>query len=608
MMTIIRIQLIYFLLFHVLSIHAQTKITINPSIKHQVIEGFGASDAWSVDFVGKYWTESQKEAIAKLLFSQNFDKNGKAEGAGLSRWRFNIGAGSAEQGDSSNINDESRRSECFLKEDSTYDWNKQAGQQWFLSKAKEYGVEKLIAFTNSPPVYFTKNGRANSDNTDQYGNSNLKDEHYIDFANFLATVLHHFDTSGTPFDIISPVNEPQYKWADGQEGCPYKNMEIKKLTDSLNKALVAKGVDTKILIGEAGSYKYLYQHSGDQDKSNQIWKFFSPDRPEYIGNNERVIKGISGHSYWTDKDNNMIKTVRTNAYNKAKQHNINLYQTEYSMLGVDKESHLENALHLAKIIYSDLTIANASCWSYWTALARERWGHKNRFYLIRIKPGDGDYGTLTKSGTHFSNTNLWVIGNYSMFIRPGYQRVNLAGANDLNNLMGSAYLSPDTSRLVMVYVNVSDQDKLISHTLNNLPEKLKVKGVKIYITNASNNLKKVNEINIADQYTIPKKSVVTMVTSPTGPEPGTVSNEIRSQKRAEPTIYIDQTTNMLHIKSKNQEKKQIKIFSRSGKLMTSKALTGQTFSMQPYPRGIYIVSIGTPGGVFRKKIIKIGDV
>ena len=39
---------------------AQQKISINPDIQHQTIEFFGAADAWSCNFVGKYWDENRK--------------------------------------------------------------------------------------------------------------------------------------------------------------------------------------------------------------------------------------------------------------------------------------------------------------------------------------------------------------------------------------------------------------------------------------------------------------------------------------------------------------------------------------------------------------------
>jgi hypothetical protein len=62
----------------------------------------------------------KRRAIADLLFSTALDSSGRPQGIGLSGWRFNIGAGSAEQGKGSGIDDEWRRAECFLQRDGTY--------------------------------------------------------------------------------------------------------------------------------------------------------------------------------------------------------------------------------------------------------------------------------------------------------------------------------------------------------------------------------------------------------------------------------------------------------------------------------------------------------
>ncbi len=133
-------------------------LSINTDIAYQTIDNFGAAACWFGEGVGKHWPKAKKEEIAKLLFSKEMDPNGNPEGIGLSAWRFNIGAGTFEQGEQSGISDFRKRVECFQNRNGTYDWSKQSGYLWLVQKAKEYGVEKLIAFSNSPPVQFTKNG------------------------------------------------------------------------------------------------------------------------------------------------------------------------------------------------------------------------------------------------------------------------------------------------------------------------------------------------------------------------------------------------------------------------------------------------------------------
>ena len=68
---------------------------------------------------GGFGLEAKKNRLAELLFSKELDENGNPKGMGLSCWRFNIGSGSATQGDDAGMGD-SKRTECFLNPDGTY--------------------------------------------------------------------------------------------------------------------------------------------------------------------------------------------------------------------------------------------------------------------------------------------------------------------------------------------------------------------------------------------------------------------------------------------------------------------------------------------------------
>src|SRR5690606_11720340 len=107
------------------------------NIEKQTIHSFGASDCWTAKFIGN-WTDVQKKnQVADYLFSMDTLEDGSPKGIGLSLWRFNIGAGSWEQGAASGIPDEWRREECFLDAAGVYDFNRQQGQQWFLQAARQ---------------------------------------------------------------------------------------------------------------------------------------------------------------------------------------------------------------------------------------------------------------------------------------------------------------------------------------------------------------------------------------------------------------------------------------------------------------------------------------
>ena len=495
-------------------------VSIDTSMCYQTIQDFGASDCWTTEFIGDYYSESEKAKGAKWLFSQQMDADGNPEGIGLSCWRVNIGAGSATQGVDSNIEEEFHRTECFLNQDGTYDWTCCDGQQWFMRQAKEYGVDHFLLFSNSPPIYYTKNGKANANN--QTISCNLKSTCFDDFAEFLATVTKHFVDEGYNVTYIDPVNEPQYDWKSGQEGSPWENSDITKLAKQLDRSISSRELDTKILIPEAGSLACLY--AGTSSRGNkQIEAFWKRNTTTYIGNLTSLAPVAAGHGYWTVGSDELLCEVREKARDEAAKYGLEVMQTEWSMLddapstsagfpaNYKEASKMGIALYMGKLIQCDLTIGNMTAWSYWTAFAQEAWGHKNRFHLIRVNTtgdtGEESSGDLKDGGTLTADKNLWVLGNFSRFIRPGYKRINIEGADDLKSLLGSAWLSPDGNEVVAVFVNIHPARRKVdlSMALGNVEE------VRTYVTDRGRDLRLDTSLQDLHNLELPARSVVTVV-------------------------------------------------------------------------------------------------
>lgn len=469
-------------------------INIDPSVSYQTIAGFAASDCWQVAWVGKYWTGLRQE-IARYLFSREM-QGGVPQGIGLSMWRVNLGAGSYEQGDASGIQTVSRRAESFRPSGATegYDWSKCEGQRYFMEQAKAAGVEKFVLFSNSPLVQYTYNGQARSDRGT--GVSNLRPENYDAFAGYLADVAGHFRAEGYNISHISPINEPQYAWeGTDQEGSGYSNAEQAKLIRALDAQLTAKAVDTDILPGEATAWDVLYQ---GQRVANAFYN--SSNTSTYIGDLAHVKNNLIGaHSYWTDASWAGMRQVRSKVANAAESFGMEVWQTEWSMLdsgyspdeysGFDNASEMENALYMSRVMHNDLTVANVSSWSYWTSMDVPHYGHKNRFVLIKLTPKGGEWGDITEGDGKYTVTpNLWVLGNYSLFVRPGYRRVASDSDEDLN-FFGSSYLSADGSTLVSVYTNISDKTLYLTDSFAGRDN---IKSMRTYTTTSTKHLVPAN--------------------------------------------------------------------------------------------------------------------
>jgi len=437
------------------------EVTIDPSKRHQEIDQFTASDAWSGNFVGRYFEEPQKGLIAKWLFSQKIGADGHPEGIGLSMWRVNLGGGTLEQ-DGANIQPYQRRAESFLTKDgNAYDWNKCAGQRYFMAKAREYGCNKFLFFSNTPLVQWTRNGQGYGEKNDPA--ANIRPDCYGKFADYLAEVTKRFRDEGYNVAYVSPINEPQVDWdSNRQEGSRWRIPEMYRMFVELDRALAERRLDgAKILLGEAAALKYIYTADGAGEIPRDLAKtFFDPASPWSVRQLKHMPLLIGGHSYHSEKNPKVLRETREQLAQACRKYGVDYQQTEWCFLNCySAKTHtgftadwkdpayadIQVGLLMGRLIYSDLVYAHAKAWGYWKGMEVE-----GKYALTSVFPKDGD---LTQGGTVKANKLLWALGNFSLFVRPQFRRIELTGADNLDETVGTAFLSPDEKRLVAVFVN-----------------------------------------------------------------------------------------------------------------------------------------------------------
>lgn len=484
------------------SLHSQTTdkipVSFNTYATHQTIHNFSASDAWACQFIGN-WPDEKRNAIADWLFSLDAYPDGSPRGIGLSMWRYNIGAGSADQHDSSGIRDEWRRAASYDAKDGEAKQRVQA-QNWFLEAARKRGVKQFLGFFNSPPVQLTRNGKAFA----VKGNCNIDSTKYNAFAKYAVDAMNHIKkTTGIAFNYISPVNEPQWDWSDGgQEGCPYRNNEISGVVRSFNNEFVKRKISSKLLIAEAGHLRYFLPDSDKPGKDNQVFDFFQPTSSNYIGNLPTVAKVLAGHSYFSTSPAGDAVKLRTQLKDRISQiKGLEYWQSEYCILGDNggeingsrRDTGMKAALYVARVVYHDLAIANASAWQWWLAVSP--YNYKDGLVYVDKNKTDGKY---------YDSKMLWAVGNYSRFIRPGMRRIEVT--NPSQDLYISAFKQPRTDTVVLVFVNPTLQNKPIALAGK---ESRGGRPVTTYTTDRSANLKR--ETIMEDQLIIPAESIVTVI-------------------------------------------------------------------------------------------------
>ena len=161
-------------------------------------------------------------------------------------------------------------------------------------------------------------------------------------------------------------------------------------------------------------------------------------------------------------------------------------------------------LYVARIIHSDLAIANASAWQWWTAVSL------NEDVPIQLLPlKDSTSETVKYDGTIAPTKMFWTTANYSFFVRPGMRRIDVRPAhNDVTplqaatSLMVSSYT--DNQQVVTVIINYTDKEESIALKCDN------AKKGKLYVTSIDKDLEYVGKHNI-QSLSNPARSVVTVV-------------------------------------------------------------------------------------------------
>ncbi len=403
--------------------------------------------------VGK-WSAASRNRVADLLFSTT-------SGAGLSSWRFNVGGGINPR-----ITHPWRTAETFELAEGRYDWTRQAGERWFVAAAKARGVPRFLAFVNSPPGRMTRNGLTYCG---KGGTSNLRPGFEAQYARYLGDVLEHFRTNPDEperiaFDYVSPVNEPQWDWeGHSQEGMRASNADIKRMARALATELKRRGSSTELAMLESGCLPDMWHLNR---KATETWgEPYGDYLAQFIGDPEiapLLAKRIGYHSYGSDLVTGPLLEHRWMLGERMTRFpGWKIWQTEYCILvgsegkgGSGRDLTMNTALDVARIIHLDLTLVGVSAWQWWTAFSPEDY-KDGLIYTNWKKPGDDE--------TIYPAKLLWVMGNYSRFVRPGMTRVELTGgAHDVQGLMGSAYKGG--KRVIVVYVNMGHSPRTVELT------------------------------------------------------------------------------------------------------------------------------------------------
>lgn len=446
---------------------AATVVKVNYAIARQRIDGFGVATSWGVippaAQLDAFFSVSKGAGLSivrnRIPFRENPVNNDNFMGGG--NYAFTTSGTGTEAYKTFTLN-----------------WN-----NWDLSATR-----KLIAVINANsdyqvPTYFStpwtppnndtsrwKLGVPDYVNAPEVGGY-LDPAHYQDYADLLADyVLGFAGKMGAQLTALSLQNEPNYKVT--YESADWSAEQFHGFLTVLRREFEKKGVFSSL-----PGFTILAPEE-ENFKEDLIL-------PSLADSNTASLIGIVGaHQYEFGPWNvaSYAPAPLSNSIAAGKR----IWVTEWSTNAFKAETPLSSALLFARLIQTDLTTANVSAYVHW-------W-----------------YKDLVDSNG-LPNKNLWALGQFSRFIRPGFVRLD-ATARVGNDLLLAAFKDAAGTGLTLVAVNRGSADATFAIELDSGT----LGDVKSYRTSATEDLQDLGSAPSRGSFvnvTAPAQSISTFVTS-----------------------------------------------------------------------------------------------
>jgi len=448
----------------------EANIRLELSNKGQIWRGFGVSGAWWAQSIGEC-DEPTRKKILSLLFDRE-------AGMGIQIYRYNIGAGEPHS-----IKDPWRSTETFEISKGVYDWTRDSAAMKVLKESVDLGVEKVIAFANSPTGRMTVSGGVDGH---RKGQSNFNMAFLDDFCDYLLDVSDFLVSQGIPITEISPINEPQWDWnpSKGQEGCHYSPEEATAVVKRLLERIEDRGQDYRVDAVDSGDWRRSRKYMDEL--------FSNPWIAERL-------ESFHIHSYWSDA----LDKKRIKGYFDLKYPGVAIEMSEWTQMNTGRETTMESALDMARVIFEDITIGHVTSWQYWIAVSKYDFTDGLLYVDFDSENDKSPEITLTK--------RIFAMGNYSKFIRSGQEKISVSG--EYAYLKPVAFYDLEFDEIVVVIINDSPFD---FHTHVNVCDETGYFIDEVHLTDAANNLRQLELIEWSGQekqtnVTIPHQSVITLL-------------------------------------------------------------------------------------------------
>jgi len=254
--------------------------------------------------------------------------------------------------------------------------------------------------------------------------SNLKKACERDFVGYLLDVTGHFVERGVPVASVSPINEPQWIWTGGQEGCHYKPWNLRRVF-----GLLAQEMEKRPALRDVG---ITGPECGDLRFFNKSYIRAMMEAPGL----RRRLRSIDTHSYrvfkpWLFKN----AAARYRRWADKNYPGVPLRVSEWTHMKGERDYGMVSALEQARVMFQDLSVLDAVSWQHWIAVSE-------------VDYCDGLLYIDEEAQTFEFTKRYWAFGNFTKFVARGSVRVEVGCPSP--SVAALAFLTPDGKTAVIL--------------------------------------------------------------------------------------------------------------------------------------------------------------
>ncbi|PXV59281.1 glucosylceramidase [Dysgonomonas alginatilytica] len=407
------------------------QINLNPAVRYQEMDGFGAAVTGSSCFNLMKMSKSNRMKFLKETFDPH-------KGLGYSYIRIAIGCSDFSMSEYTCCDTKGIENFALQSEELDYIIP-------ILKEILKINPDiKILGSPWTPPRWMKVNNLGEKQPFDSWTSGHLNPDYYEDYGTYFVKWINAFEKEGIKITAVTPQNEPLNR----------KNSASLFMGWDEQRDFVKKGLGPKLREAGLNTKIYVFDHNYNYDKMEDQQSY--PLKIYQDSEADQYITGAAYHDYGGNRlELNKIHNARPDRELLFTETSIGTWNRGQD-LGVRLIGDMENV---------GLGTVNNWCkgvivWNLMLDSDRGPWrelGCKTCYGAVDIDRAD--FKTITR------NSHYYIIGHLSAFVKPGAVRID-GNNQSAEGIIYAAFENTDGT-YALVLLNKNEKDTKVTVTVDN---------------------------------------------------------------------------------------------------------------------------------------------